>query len=129
MTTAEAYAACRVIAQREAKKFLLSFRVLPERKRNAMCAVYAFMRRADDIADDETMPIAGASRSNGRWLEAWRDATPERGLQDPVFVALNDTQGDSDPRWLLEQLVRGTTMDLGAFGGDDGDLQSSATFR
>ncbi len=23
-----------------------------------MCAVYAFMRRADDISDDESMPIA-----------------------------------------------------------------------
>ena len=58
MTTAEAYAVCRTIAQREAKNFYYAFRVLPEHKRNAMCAVYAFMRRADDISDDETLPVA-----------------------------------------------------------------------
>ena len=57
MTTAEAYSICRTIAQREAKNFYYAFRVLPEHKRNAMCAVYAFMRRADDIADDESLPI------------------------------------------------------------------------
>ncbi|MEO6817311.1 MAG: squalene/phytoene synthase family protein, partial [Edaphobacter sp.] len=57
MTLAEAYAACRTIARREAKNFYYAFRVLPEHKSDAMCAVYAFMRRADDIADDESLPI------------------------------------------------------------------------
>ncbi len=58
VTIDAAYAVCAGIAQREAKNFYYSFRVLPEHKRNAMCAVYAFMRRADDISDDETMPVA-----------------------------------------------------------------------
>ena len=58
MTIAKAYAVCSTIAQREAKNFYYSFRVLPMHKRNAMCAVYAFMRRADDISDDEAVPLA-----------------------------------------------------------------------
>jgi phytoene synthase len=113
VTTVEAYAVCRTIAQREAKNFYYSFRVLPEHKRNAMCAVYAFMRRADDISDDETLPVAERREVMGRWLEAWRDARRSGVSDDPVFLALNDTQKRlAIPDALLEDLVRGTTMDL-----------------
>ena len=113
MTIAEAYAVCSAIAQREAKNFYYSFRVLPEHKRNAMCAVYAFMRRADDISDDETLPVAERREVMARWLEAWRDARRSGVSEDPVFLALNDTQKRfAIPDALLEDLVRGTTMDL-----------------
>jgi len=109
----DAYAACRAVAQREAKNFYYSFRVLPEHKRNAMCAVYAFMRRADDISDDETMPVAERRLVMSRWLDAWRGARTSGCSDDPVFVALNDTQKRfAIPDALLEDLVRGTTMDL-----------------
>jgi phytoene synthase len=113
VTIAEAYAVCSAIAQREAKNFYYSFRVLPKHKRNAMCAVYAFMRRADDISDDEALPLAERREVMGRWLDAWRDARRRGVSDDPVFFALNDTQkrfSISDA--LLEDLVRGTTMDL-----------------
>ena len=113
MTIAEAYAVCAGIAQREAKNFYYSFRVLPEHKRNAMCAVYAFMRRADDISDDETMPVVERRVVMGDWLEAWRTARQSGVSDDPVFLALNDTQKRfAIPDTLLEDLVRGTTMDL-----------------
>lgn len=113
MTTAEAYAVCSAIAQREAKNFYYSFRVLPEHKRNAMCAVYAFMRRADDISDDETLPVAERREVMARWLEEWRNARRSEITDDPVFHALNDTQKRfAIPDALLEDLVRGTTMDL-----------------
>ena len=113
MTIAEAYAVCSAIAQREAKNFYYSFRVLPEHKRNAMCAVYAFMRRADDISDDEALPVAERREVMVRWLEAWRDARRSGVSDDPVFLALNDTQMRfAIPDALLEDLVRGTTMDL-----------------
>jgi 15-cis-phytoene synthase len=113
VTIVEAYAVCSTIAQREAKNFYYSFRVLPERKRNAMCAVYAFMRRADDISDDEALPVAERREVMVRWLEAWRDARRSGVSDDPVFLALNDTQKMfAIPDALLEDLVRGTTMDL-----------------
>jgi len=113
VTIAEAYAVCAGIAQREAKNFYYSFRVLPEHKRNAMCAVYAFMRRADDISDDETMPVVERRVVMGDWLEAWRTARQSGVSDDPVFLALNDTQKRfAIPDTLLEDLVRGTTMDL-----------------
>jgi 15-cis-phytoene synthase len=113
VTVPEAYLECRAIAKREAKNFYYSFRVLPQHKSDAMCAVYAFMRRADDIADDESMPIEGRRELMSSWLEAWHAAQSGSPTDDPVFIALRDTQqrfGISNE--LLDQLVQGTTMDL-----------------
>jgi phytoene synthase len=107
-----AYNTCRAIAKREAKNFYYAFRVLPQAKSDAMCAIYAFMRRADDISDDETMTIPQRREVMTSWLDAWRESGEEPTL-DPVFLAVRDTQqrfGITDE--LLEQLVRGTTMDL-----------------
>src|SRR5208283_775161 len=50
-----AYSVCRHIARSAAKNFYYGFVVLPRRKRNAISAVYAFMRRCDDIVDDNTL--------------------------------------------------------------------------
>jgi len=129
LTTPEAYAVCRAIAQREAKNFYYSFRVLPEHKRNAMCAVYAFMRRADDIADDESLPIAERRPIMAQWVESWRTARRTGLSDDPVFLALNDTQRQFNiPDALLEELVQGTTMDLEPLPEDQATLQIYATF-
>jgi 15-cis-phytoene synthase len=129
VTIVEAYAVCRAIAQREAKNFYYAFRVLPEHKRDAMCAVYAFMRRADDIADDEAMPIAERREVMARWVESWRTARRSGISGDPVFVALNDTQKRfAIPDALLEELVQGTTMDLEPRPEAEKALQTFATF-
>ena len=130
MTTGEAYAMCRTIAQKEAKNFYYAFRVLPEHKRNAMCAVYAFMRRADDISDDETLPIAERREVMAKWLAAWREARCTGVSEDAVFLALNDTQRRfAIPDALLEDLVRGTTMDLEPRADGSRELQTFATFQ
>ncbi len=113
MTVAEAYLECREIARREAKNFYYSFRVLPRHKSDAMCAVYAFMRRADDLADDERKTIEERRRLMAEWVAEWRSVQRGGESGDPVFVAVRDTQerfGISDE--LLDQLVQGTTMDL-----------------
>ena len=110
-TVAAAYEACGAIAKREAKNFYYAFRVLPKHKRDAMCAIYAFMRRADDIADDESQFLQERRDTMADWLAAWRSSTMQDS--DPVFVAVRDTQRRfAIPDELLEQLVQGTTMDL-----------------
>lgn len=120
---------CREIAQREAKNFYYSFRVLPVPKRDAMCAVYAFMRRADDISDDETLPVSERREVMAQWLEAWRGARRSGASEDPIFMALNDTQRRfAIPDALLEDLVRGTTMDLEPRAHAENELQTFATF-
>ena len=129
MTVAEAYSVCRRIAKREAKNFYYAFRVLPRHKSDAMCAVYAFMRRADDIADDETMTVEERRVVMQRWVEDWRAARQSRVCGDPVFVALNDTQKTfAIPDALLEELVEGTTMDLAPRPESQGAVQTYADF-
>ncbi len=116
---AGAYAVCRAIARQEAKNFYWAFRALPPHKSDAMCAVYAFMRKADDLADDETFSLDARRTAMGAWTAAWRQsrgagqADAAVAEVDPLFLALNDTQrrfGISDD--LLEHLVAGTTLDL-----------------
>ena len=112
-TVEAAYAACREIAKREAKNFYYSFRVLPKPKMDAMCAVYAFMRQADDISDDESQTIDQRRDRMNVWLTQWRASRAGSATTDPVFLAL----GDAQERFaitdvLLEELVRGTSMDL-----------------
>jgi phytoene synthase len=108
-----AYAVCREIAQREAKNFYYSFRVLPQHKRDAMCAVYAFMRRADDIADDESQSVEQRRVTMADWLAEWRFSRAGQPTENPVFVALADVQRRFHiPDELLEELVQGTSMDL-----------------
>lgn len=48
-----AYAYCEELTRREAGNFYHSFKYLPEEQRRAICAYYAFCRRADDIADGD----------------------------------------------------------------------------
>ena len=129
MTIAEAYAACRTIARREAKNFYYAFRVLPRHKSDAMCTVYAFMRRADDIADDESLSIPERRQAMSDWVEAWRSARRGGASDDPVFLALNDTQEKfAIPDALLEELVQGTTMDLEPQPVAAEEIQTFATF-
>ena len=49
----KAYDFCEELTVREAGNFYHSFKYLPEEQRRAMCAAYAFCRRADDIADGD----------------------------------------------------------------------------
>ena len=131
MTTAEAYQHCRDNARREAKNFYWAFRVLPRHKSDAMCAVYAFMRRADDIADDDTQTLDQRRALMGSWVDAWHASrlpkTSAPTTADPVFLALADTQRRFGiPDALLEELVAGTTMDLDPH---QGSLQTYSTFE
>jgi len=130
LTTAEAYGFCRGVARREAKNFYWAFRVLPRPKSDAMCAVYAFMRKADDLADDESETIADRRTLMAEWVRGWRAARSGGETADPVFVAMGDTQQRFGiPGDLLEELVRGTTMDLQPLKEAGNDLQTYATFE
>lgn len=108
-----AYSVCRGIARRQARNFYYSFQVLPAAKRNALSAVYAFMRHADDISDDESVPVPERRERLQSWLDDWHKVQEGRPSNDPIFVALADAQKKYHiPAELLDQLVRGTSMDL-----------------
>ena len=113
LTLDDAYRACRAIAKREAKNFYYAFIALPEPRRNAICAVYAFMRRADDLADDETFSLDERRAHLESWLGEWRAVCEGGETLDPVFLAVRDaTEHFGIPLGLLDELVAGVTMDL-----------------
>lgn len=108
-----AYAVCRGVARRSAKNFYYGFLALPSEKRNALCAVYAFMRHADDISDDPALDIAHKKQRLGDWLTAARQVFGGDRTDDPVLLALADAQRRFKiPADLFEQLVYGTSLDL-----------------
>lgn len=118
---AVAYSVCRGIARSAAKNFYYAFLVLPKAKRQALSAVYAFMRRCDDIADDETLPPSDRRQKLAVWLDAVHRAQSGEPTDDPVLLGLIATQRRfSIPDVLLDQLAYGTAMDLGEPWEDEG---------
>ena len=108
-----AYAVCRGISRRAAKNFYYGFMVLPAEKRNALSAVYAFMRHADDISDETGVdPLLKRQKLN-EWLEAAKTVFAGKPTDDPVLMALGDAQKKFKiPPELFEKLVYGTSLDL-----------------
>ncbi|TVQ78715.1 MAG: phytoene/squalene synthase family protein [Phycisphaeraceae bacterium] len=83
-----AFAWCRDVTRREARNFYYGLRLTPEPKRSAIFAVYAWMRAADDIVDDEDV-----SREKRReTLDQFRSCT------DAVFSAL-PVEPDATRAW------------------------------
>jgi phytoene synthase len=107
-----AYAVCRGITRRAAKNFYYGFIVLPSDKRNALSAVYAFMRHADDITD-EPGDLQQKRQKLTEWLEAAKAVFAGKATDDPVLMALGDAQTKFKiPPELFEKLVYGTSLDL-----------------
>jgi len=108
-----AYAVCRGISRRAAKNFYYGFMVLPSEKRNALSAVYAFMRHADDISDDPGVDPQQKRQKLSEWLEAAKAVFAGKSTDDPVLMALGDAQNKFKiPPELFEKLVYGTSLDL-----------------
>ncbi len=110
---AVAYSVCRSITRTAAKNFYYAFLVLPPAKRQALCAVYAYMRRCDDIADDFKIPAYERRQKLEAWLDAFHRTESGHPTDDPVLLALTDTQRRYKiPVDLLDQLAYGTGMDI-----------------
>jgi len=108
-----AYSVCRGITRAAAKNFYYAFLVLPKSKRRALCAVYAYMRRCDDIADDPGISFTERQQKLQIWLDALHRAQLGYPTDDPVLLGLTDAQRRfSIPGALLDQLAHGTAMDI-----------------
>lgn len=120
------YAVCRAIARRQARNFYYAFIALPAPRRNAICAIYAFMRQADDISDDETLPREVRRDRLENWLMDWHAACKSKRTADPVFRAVMDaTKRFTIPLELLDELVAGTAMDLNRASTDGPDTYAN----
>jgi 15-cis-phytoene synthase len=107
-----AYSVCRGITRSQAKNFYYGFLVLPRRKRQALSAVYAFMRRCDDIADDPSLSARDRRQKLDAWVDAFHAALAGHPTDDPILLALTDAQRRfAISVGLLDQLAFGTAMD------------------
>ena len=121
-TLADSRAYCRQLTREQAKNFYYGLKLLPEPKRSAMFALYAWMRLVDDLADEEdgrTVPQRLAE------LERWRGQT-HRILDggNPNDVATTDAgralwpafaemvREYRMPRHLFDDVIAGQRQDL-----------------
>src|SRR4030088_3106186 len=117
---AMAYSVCRGITRSAAKNFYYAFLVLPRRKREALCAVYAFMRRCDDITDDSSLSLPERRQKLDTWLDSLHRAQQSNPTDDPILLALIDTQRRYQiPAGLLDELALGTAMDVESAAGSE----------
>jgi phytoene synthase len=108
-----AYSVCKGITRTAAKNFYYAFLVLPKRKRDALCAVYAFMRRCDDITDDPNLSLPERRQKLDTWLDDLHRAQQGHPTDDAILLALTDAQRRyAIPAGLLDELAHGTAMDV-----------------
>lgn len=109
---AESYRFCENVARREARNFYYSFRLLPRDRRLSMCALYAFMRQTDDLADEP-----GTALEKRSALASWRvqlaDALSGAVDAQPLWPAVADTvRRHAIPTSYLNAVIDGVEMDI-----------------
>jgi 15-cis-phytoene synthase len=108
-TLEESFQYCRQVARRRARNFYYSFVLLQRAQRDAMCAIYAFMRYCDDLSDEP-----GASRTAiERWREALDKALAGRWDDHPVWPGFTHTvQTYRIPHRYFHEMIDGVASDL-----------------
>jgi len=106
---ASSYSFCRKIARTRARNFYYSFLLLSREQRDAMCAIYAFMRYCDDISEG-----AGASRDAiQRWQHDLDLGLAGHYTENPLWPAFHDTvQRYKIPCEYFYQMIQGVSSDL-----------------
>jgi phytoene synthase len=111
MGTSSDQAQLETILRRGSKSFHLASRLLPERIRGAVLALYAFCRQADDLVDDSVAgapALAAVQRLRGRIDRVYRGGT-RLGPVERAFAQVADEH--RLPRVVLDWLVEGMTWD------------------
>jgi phytoene synthase len=107
----EAYRECEVITWSQARNFAYGIRLLPQDKRRALAAIYAFARRIDDIGDG-TMPAERKIADLEQARRAVLDLTAP-APDDPVLIALADVQRAFPvPMEAFGELIDGCVADV-----------------
>ena len=111
-----AYRHCARLARRSASNFYFAFWLLPRPKRRAMCALYAFMRQTDDLADSD-LPIATRRQALANWRKMLQTTLDGGPVADPVLLALRDAiERYAIPTRYLEETIDGVEQDLDSTG-------------
>ena len=104
---------CRGVAKTRARNFYYSFVLLSAEQKDAMCAVYAFMRYSDDISDEGDRPIEARRDALKKWRAALADALSGNFGEDPILPAFRATvQRYKIPHEYFFDLIDGVACDL-----------------
>jgi hydroxysqualene synthase len=113
-TEAEAFAYCSALTKSHYENFPVGSILAPARLQPAIHSLYAFMRTADDLADENRRP--GDEGERLAYLEAWAKMLSEceRGqAAHPIFIALHGTiERYQLPVQWLRDLLHAFTMDV-----------------
>ncbi|MFI8509764.1 presqualene diphosphate synthase HpnD [Streptomyces sp. NPDC085460] len=110
-----AYSYCEAVTGQQARNFAYGIRLLPADKRQAMSALYAFSRRVDDIGDGTLAPEVKRERleATRTLLDRVRKDDVAEDDTDPVAVALADSARRFPiPLEGLDELIDGVLMDV-----------------
>lgn len=111
MTLAESYAFCERVARTQAKNFYYSFLLLSRPQRQAMCAIYAFMRYCDDLSDAEG--VSDRAGAIARWQADLDAALAGKAPENPVWPAFADAVARYRiPHEYFRDMIRGVSSDL-----------------
>jgi phytoene synthase len=111
MTVEESYAFCERVARTQAKNFYYSFLLLSRPQRQAMCAIYAFMRYCDDLSDAEG--VADRAGAIARWQADLDSALAGAAPEHPVWPAFSDAVARYRiPHEYFRAMIRGVSSDL-----------------
>ncbi|MDD2708771.1 MAG: phytoene/squalene synthase family protein [Verrucomicrobiae bacterium] len=108
---AESYAFCCELTKREAGNFYYSFLTLPRDRREGMCAIYAWMRRTDDLADDAPSPVE-ARKALEEWRRQTHLALEGDSDRDGLWPAFGDVaRRNRIPSGHFDEIIAGALMD------------------
>lgn len=102
---------CQGKAASSGSSFYASFRFLPEQKRRAITALYAFCREVDDVVDEcQNIDVA---RQTLNWWRAEVSALYQGKATHPVTLALQNLLNDFHlVEEHLQEIIDGMEMDL-----------------
>jgi phytoene synthase len=113
---ARAYEHCEAVTRAQAANFFYGIRLLPRERRRAICAVYAFARRVDDIGDgtlERSRKLALLDAESRALAALWSDDAGDGAPADPVMLALADAGRRFPlPPEALPELIEGVRMDV-----------------
>jgi squalene synthase HpnC len=108
----QSYEECNRIARAAHSSFYLAFYGLRREKRNALCALYAFMRLVDNVSD-EPGDLESKKRGLARWRGLLDEAVAGRTEGHAILAALADTLARFEiPARYFHDLILGAEMDL-----------------
>jgi phytoene synthase len=111
----QSYRYCREVARKRAKNFYYSFLLLEKAQRDAMCAIYAFMRHCDDLSDDpETKDKLALQQSIAIWRVQLDHALAGKIDNDNlIWPAFQDSvERYAIPHRFFHEMIDGITSDI-----------------